>query len=132
MVAARWAGAERLGGSGRRRKSTRSRPRAGGRCDGRGTDGRVRVDLVGGAGSRRGRAPQASARRVGGGSNGGRRSGREGATAGGEGQRAGQSGGCSARSRRRRLGAVEKKKLNLALVPSWNGNPNPNRGWVVY
>jgi hypothetical protein len=25
-----------------------------------------------------------------------------------------------------------RKKLNLALVPSWNGNPNPNRGWVVY
>jgi hypothetical protein len=22
------------------------------------------------------------------------------------------------------------KKINLALVPSWNGNPNPNQGWV--
>jgi hypothetical protein len=24
------------------------------------------------------------------------------------------------------------KKIKLALVPCWNVNPNPNRGWVVY
>jgi hypothetical protein len=118
---AAWAGAERVGGSGRRRKPTRSWPRAGGRGDGRGADGRVRVDLVGDAGSRPARLwkQKSSRQRVGGGPNGGHRSGREGAAAGGEGQRADQSWGRTARSRRRRLVAVEReKKLNLALVLS--------------
>jgi hypothetical protein len=27
---------------------------------------------------------------------------------------------------------VGGKREKLALVPSWNGNPNPNRGWAIY
>jgi hypothetical protein len=44
---------------------------------------------------------------------------------------AGDSGGEGGkRSRRLVAGRREEKKPNL--IPCWNVNPNPNRGWVMY